>query len=187
MKQEISDLKAKSPEQIRKELNNKKRQIIPLSKFITDLSNQLCNEVFDEIKSKLKHKQSDVASYFVVSGKNNRLIRVETVPVLNHLQQFTTGFILVFYDITQRLKTDSRIDSILNTLTRKTRASLASIRSIIEAIREYPEIDTDQLEKFREIIHQETISMGLTVDKTASDYSKYVTGQIIGVDGGMLI
>lgn len=52
LKQEISDLKAKSPEQIRKELDNKKRQLLPLKKFMTDLSTKLSDTAFDEIKSK---------------------------------------------------------------------------------------------------------------------------------------
>lgn len=52
LQKEINELKSKSPEQIRKELNNKKRQLLPLKRFITDLSDKLSDKVFDEIKSK---------------------------------------------------------------------------------------------------------------------------------------
>ncbi len=52
LQNEINELKSKSPEQIRKELNNKKRQLLPLERFITDLSDKLSDKVFDEIKSK---------------------------------------------------------------------------------------------------------------------------------------
>ncbi len=52
LQNEINELKSKSPEQIRKELNNKKRQLLPLKRFITDLSDKLGDKVFDEIKSK---------------------------------------------------------------------------------------------------------------------------------------
>lgn len=49
---EIIDLKAKSPEQIRKELNNKKRQLLPLQTFLIDISNKLSDKAYEEVKSK---------------------------------------------------------------------------------------------------------------------------------------
>lgn len=53
LKKEINELKAKSPEQIRKELSNKKTQLIALQKFITDLSSKLSDKVFEYVKSKI--------------------------------------------------------------------------------------------------------------------------------------
>lgn len=78
LNKEISDLKAKSPEQIRKELKNKKRQLIPLSKFITDLSTKLSDKVFDGIKS----KALDVASKMELA--NQLRVRVlSDLPIPN--------------------------------------------------------------------------------------------------------
>ncbi len=56
---EIADLKAKSPEQIRKELNTKKLQLVSLQTFITGVLNSLSDQVFEDVKNKfldLKHK-----------------------------------------------------------------------------------------------------------------------------------
>ncbi|MGA8020591.1 MAG: exonuclease domain-containing protein [Desulfobacterales bacterium] len=123
-----------------------------------------------EIAGKLERKESDVVAYFVVFGQERRLLRVEAVPILNHRREFT-GFILIFHDITQQLETEKQLDTLLRSLSRSTRSSLASIRAAIEAILDYPGMDSRQLQKFKEIIHQESIAIGKVIDKTTSYYS----------------
>ncbi|MFZ0134369.1 MAG: exonuclease domain-containing protein [Desulfobacterales bacterium] len=123
-----------------------------------------------EIADKLKREESDAAAYFVVFGRERQLLRVEAVPVLNHRREFT-GFILIFHDITQQLDSEKQLDTLLRSLSRSTRSSLASIRAAIEAILEYPTMDGRQLQKFKEIIHQESIAIGKVIDKTTSYYS----------------
>ncbi|MGD2000324.1 MAG: exonuclease domain-containing protein [Desulfobacterales bacterium] len=124
-----------------------------------------------EIADKLKRKESDVVAYFVVFGLERRLLRVEAVPILNHRREFT-GFILIFHDITQQLDTEKQLDTLLRSLSRSTRSSLASIRAAIEAILDYPGMDSRQLQRFKEIIHQESIAIGKVIDKTTSYYSR---------------
>ena len=51
---------------------------------------------------------TDVASYFVVADNQDRLLRVETVPILNNHREFK-GFILTLHDITQQFESDSRV------------------------------------------------------------------------------
>lgn len=130
----------------------------------------------DEIADQLKHKQTNVASYFVIVGKWNKLLRAEVVPVLSHLKKFT-GFIIIFSDISQQIETDCRINSLLQSLAKSIRSSLAGIRSTIEAILEYPDMDSEQLQEFRKIIHNESIILGDILDKTISDYSINVKTQ----------
>ena len=124
----------------------------------------------DEIASKLQRDESDVASYFVVVGSSDRLLRVEAVPVLDPQREYT-GFILIFYDITQQIEKDTRVDVLLRNVIRKTRACLASIRATIEAIRDYPDMASTQRDQFRDIIHQEAVNMGQLIDHTAAEYS----------------
>ncbi|MDP4979461.1 MAG: PAS domain-containing protein, partial [Desulfobacterales bacterium] len=124
-----------------------------------------------EIAGKLERKESDVVAYFVVFGQERRLLRVEAVPILNHRREFT-GFILIFHDITQQLETEKQLDTLLRSLSRSTRSSLASIRAAIEAILDYPGMDSRQLQRFKEIIHQESIAIGKVIDKTTSYYSR---------------
>ncbi len=124
-----------------------------------------------EIADKLKRQEPDVAAYFVVVGKDRCLLRVEAVPVLNHLREFS-GFILIFFDITQQLDTEKALVSMLRSLSRKTRSSLASIRAAIEAIIDYPSMTDQQLERFKVIIHKESIAIGEIIKDTTSYYSR---------------
>jgi signal transduction histidine kinase len=101
------------------------------------------------------------------------LLRVEAVPILNQQRQFT-GFIMIFYDITQQLQVDSRVDFLLKNLSRGIRASVASIRAAIEAILEYPHMGQEQLTKFNKIIHKESLALGVILDNAAIDYSSHV-------------
>ena len=141
-----------------------------------------------EIADKLKRKESDVVAYFVVFGLDRRLLRVEAVPILNHRREFT-GFILIFHDITQQLETEKQLDTLLRSLSRSTRSSLASIRAAIEAILDYPGMDSRQLQKFKEIIHQESIAIGKIIDKTTSYYSRQLQTRypLVRVPAGEII
>ncbi|MDY6793365.1 MAG: exonuclease domain-containing protein [Thermodesulfobacteriota bacterium] len=122
----------------------------------------------DEIADKLKRKETDAASYFVVADKQDRLLRVEAAPILNNNREFK-GFILTLHDITQQFESDSRIDFLLQSLRRGIRGSLASLRAAIEAIREFPDMERSQLDIFRKIIHEESLMIGKIVDKADSD------------------
>jgi len=122
----------------------------------------------DEITDKLNRKESDAASYFVVADNQDRLLRVEAVPILNNHKDYK-GFILTLHDITQQFESDSRIDSLLQSLRRGIRGSLASVRAAIEAIREFPDMDRFQLDIFSKIIHKESLTIGKIVDKADSD------------------
>jgi len=128
----------------------------------------------DEIAEKLERQEAGVAAYFVLVGKEGRLLRVEAVPILNKEDpRRVDGFILILYDITDRIETERQVDFLLQTLVRRFRSSLASIRSAIEAIIEYPRMEERQLDNFRKIIHQETVVLGDALDKTAEEYDRY--------------
>ncbi len=124
----------------------------------------------DEIADKLKNNQANAVSNFVVVGKGNKLLSAEAVPILDHMRKFS-GFIIIFNDITQQTEADRVINFMLDTLTKSIRSSLAGIRSSIEAIIEYPDMERKQLYKFREIIHHECLTLGNVLDNMSSDYS----------------
>ncbi len=130
----------------------------------------------DEIAEKLKHKEENVSSNFVVVGKGNKLLRAQAVPILSHLRKFT-GFIIIFNDITEQTEADRIVNFMLQSLTKSIRSSLAGIRSSIEAIIEYPDMESEQLQKFRKIIHHESITLGRVLDNISSDYSSHFITQ----------
>ncbi len=122
----------------------------------------------DEIQTKFKESDKNAAAYFVTLGSAGQLLRVEVVPVLDH-QKAYAGFILIFQDITQRLQSAGEIEGTLTGLGREIRASAASIRSAIEAIRSYPHMEPAQLARFREVIFNEAVALGGVVGKLDAD------------------
>ena len=131
------------------------------------IDENLLGHVLDQITAKLQNNDPEVASYFVVPGADDRLLRVEAVPVLDPERQFT-GLILILYDITRQLETDSDLNLALQAVTRGFRASLAGIRSAIETIIDYPEMEIPQLEKLKGIIHRESLRMGELLESNLS-------------------
>ena len=113
----------------------------------------------DQIGVKLRENDPEVVSYFVVPGADDRLLRVEAVPVLDAKRQFS-GLILIMNDITRQLESDSHLDLALQSFSRGVRASLAGIRSAIETIIEFPQMEARQLDALKGIIHKESLIMG---------------------------
>ncbi|RPH51826.1 MAG: DNA polymerase III subunit epsilon [Desulfobacteraceae bacterium] len=133
------------------------------------IEKKLLVHALDEIAAGLKEANRNVSSFITVS-REEKLLRAEAVPVLNHLKQIT-GFILIFEDITEQLEKESRFDSLLLSFTRGVRASIAGIRSAIEVVLEYPDIKKEQLNEFTGIIHRESITLGNMIDETFFNYS----------------
>jgi DNA polymerase-3 subunit epsilon len=131
------------------------------------IDENLLRHVLDQIIGKLHNNDPKVATYFVTPGADDRLLRVEAVPVLDPQRQFT-GLILILYDITRQLETDSDLNLALQAVTRGFRASLAGIRSAIETIIDYPDMEVQHLEKLKIIIHRESLSMGALLESNLS-------------------
>lgn len=142
----------------------------------TLIDKHLIEHALDEINERLKRKISHIASHFVIDDINGHIIGAEARPILNRLGQFT-GFVLILNDITKQREADSRMDSLLQELTKSARSPLASIRAASEAMLEYPDIDSASLQQFKEIIHRESISISNTLSKMAGDYSAILQKQ----------
>ena len=123
------------------------------------------------IKEKLENDEPDVVSYFVTPGAENTLLRVEAVPVLDYRRHYS-GLILILYDITQQFESQNYLNLTLQSFTRGIRASFAGIRSAIETILEYPDMDANRLETLKKIIHKESMNIGdiLEHDPTLSSH-----------------
>jgi DNA polymerase-3 subunit epsilon len=140
--------------------SNETARYIGLGRSVYEIIDKnLIEHALDQISLKLRENAADVVSYFVVPGADDRLLRVETVPVLDAKRQFS-GLILIFNDITRQLETDSHLNLALQSFSRAVRASLAGIRSAIETIIEYPQMEAPQLDALKGIIHKESLIMG---------------------------
>jgi len=137
------------------------------------IDRNLILHALDEIVDKLNREEANVCAYFALVEEPSRSLRVEAVPVLNPDGQLN-GFILIFFDITRRLESSNRTNIMFQSLVQHSRASLASVRSAIEAILEYPEMAPEQLLRFRNIIHKETVDLGCFLDKTADEFPDHL-------------
>jgi DNA polymerase-3 subunit epsilon len=123
------------------------------------IDRNLIDHALDQISSKLRSGDPRVVSYFVVAGADDRKLRVEVVPILDAKRQFS-GLILIFNDITRQLESDSHLNLALQSFSRGVRASLAGIRSAIETIIEFPQMDAPRLDTLKAIIHKESLILG---------------------------
>ena len=123
------------------------------------IDRHLVSDALDDIMAKLAKGDSGVASYFVVVGKDGRHLRTEMVPVLSH-QRLFTGFILIFYDITSQLETDSQTELRLQSLSGGIRTPLAGVRAAVETMMEFPDMPTAKTHEFTRIIYQESLRIG---------------------------
>ncbi|MDM8526340.1 DUF294 nucleotidyltransferase-like domain-containing protein, partial [Desulfococcaceae bacterium HSG8] len=137
------------------------------------IDKNLIEHALDEINEKLKRNAVNAVSHFIIESRGKHILQTRAVPILNRLGQFT-GFILILSDITRQREADNRVDSLLKALTRSARSPLASIRSAIEAILEYPDMDKDHLRRFREIIHKESIALGNILNRVGDEYSALI-------------
>lgn len=140
------------------------------------IDKNLILHALDEIADKLNRKEVSLVSFFVAVTTGGKLLRVETVPILNNLQQLT-GYVLIFSDITEQLENDNRVDFILQSLIKGIRASVGGIRSAIETILAYPDMNKDQIDNFRKIIHKESMKLSNMVEQSSVDYPNHIHTQ----------
>ncbi len=147
---------------------------IGLGRSIYDVIDEhLMTHALNEISYKLAHGESPVVAQFVITSCEDAMLGVEAAPILDQHRHFN-GFILLFRDITEQLRTDSQIAVLLQSLIRSMRSSLASIRSAIEAIIEFPDMDDKQTENFKRIIHQEALSLSRLLEENANEYAEHI-------------
>ncbi len=148
----------------------KSYQFVGLGRWINDVINpHLIKHALDEIRSKLEKSTPDMAAYFVIR-QASRTLRVEAAPILDHLRAFT-GYVLIFYDITDALQMDGRSQLLWQSLTRHVRSAVTSIRSAIETVIAYPDMTADRRKQLNRLIHDETLNLGKVLDDTTAEYS----------------
>ncbi len=130
------------------------------------IDKDLVAHALDEIAGRIRNKNGGAASCFVVATQGGRLLRIEAVPILNDAAKLN-GFVLLATDISAQLEKDSRLNTTLNRLVKGIRDSVGGIRSAIETIIAYPQMDEAQLDRFRLIVLEESIKLGELVDRSA--------------------
>ncbi len=148
------------------------------------IDKKLIAHALDQIRNQLQEAASKVVSYFMVKGADDRMLRVEAVPVLDAKRQFS-GLVLIFSDITRQLETDSHLNLALQSFSRGLRASLAGIRSAIETMIEFPHMESRQRDTLRGIIHKESLLMSqlLETELPVNSHTGYNQWPLTSISG----
>ena len=120
----------------------------------------------DEMRTHLDRNEYNVVSSFVLTAKGNRLLRGRTVPVLTSDREFS-GFIIIFSDITQGLRSETRAEFLLHSFQDRIRHSTTSIKSAIDIMQEYPEMSPQRRERLIDIIQNESSALGRLIQREA--------------------
>ena len=124
------------------------------------------------IQHKLDLNKENVSSHFVVVTPSRRQLRAETLPIVDEDKRFA-GFVLVFSDITHQLEHAGRLNQNLKAFTKNLRSSIASIRSTVDLMIQFPDMAADQKKDFLGIIATETQSLSRLLKTELTETRSY--------------
>ncbi|HSO62967.1 MAG TPA: exonuclease domain-containing protein [Desulfobacterales bacterium] len=130
----------------------------------------LITSALDEIAAHLRRGGRELASSFVIAGRSGRLLQVETVYILGPLREMT-AFALILTDATEQMEAFRRAESLLQSYTIRVRRALASIRSSVELILDFPELPPAKSHEFHRIIRCEALAAGEATDRVMVEYA----------------
>lgn len=137
------------------------------------IDRNIITHIVDDLIERRKKQNNNLVSQVVLTATNGQLIRSRTAPILNAEQEIT-GFVLTLEDVTQRSQRSRRRDMMLQALTEGVRSSLANIRTAIETIEQFPEMDASKLRQMRRIIFDESLTLSGRLNEITSEYDHYL-------------
>ncbi len=106
---------------------------------------------------------------FVISRKSGQLLHVHLVPIPDP-SGASHGFILSIEDVTREINKETRRANLLLALTEGHRSGIASIRSAIETIIAFPDMDDDERTLFQRVIHEESVRLSQNLAELEERY-----------------
>ncbi len=129
--------------------------------------------VLEDLVERRKKDSNNLASQVVTTATNGQLIRTRTATILNQEREIN-GFVITLEDVTRQTQTSHQRDMLLQALTEGVRSSLANIRTAIEAIEHYPEMDTIKLGQMRRVIYDESLALSSRLNQITAEYDAYL-------------
>ena len=136
------------------------------------IDEHLVQYALKDTQNKLDQKKDNVSSHFVMVTGDQRRLRVETLPILDDDHRFA-GFVLIFSDITHQLEYDGRFSQRFKDMAKTLRSSTASIRSIVDLMIQFPDMEMDQKKDFLGIISAETQSLSRILRSDLSEADRW--------------
>jgi DNA polymerase-3 subunit epsilon len=173
------------------------RALIGLGRSIfAILDRNLITHALDNIQHRLRQGSAQPVANFVTTSQADQLIRVQMAPVLGRErteageeegERLLGGYVLILENITRSFEVESQRDQMLQSLTEGSRASLANIRAAAENLLDYPDMKTEQRDRFVGIIRDEVGVMGQQLDRTVTEFAdaleaRWPLEEMLGVD-----
>ena len=173
------------------------RALIGLGRSIfAILDRNLITHALDNIQHRLRRGSAQPVANFVTTSQTDQLIRVQMAPVLGRLrtevgeqgsERLLDGYVLILDNITRSFEVESQRDQMLQSLTEGSRASLANVRAAVENLLDYPDMETEQRDRFVGIIRDEVDVMGRRLDRTVTEFAdalkaRWPLEDMLGVD-----
>jgi DNA polymerase III subunit epsilon len=138
------------------------------------IDEQLVRYALREIDEKLEKGKTSVSSHFVVVTTDHRRIGVETLPIQDEDKAFA-GFVLILTDITHQLEHNGRINQQYKSMAKAMRSSVAAIRSTVDLMIQFPDMDAQDKTAFVHIIAAETESLSHLMRRDLGNMGSYAT------------
>jgi DNA polymerase III subunit epsilon len=110
------------------------------------------------------------------TAPGGRLLRVAIAPVRGTGDELA-GFVLTLEDVTRTAEAGVRRDTLLQSLTESTRASVGAIRAAIESMVDYPDMEAGERQRFMAIIREEAVALGARVEAALRESAAYVRSE----------
>ena len=147
------------------------------------LERNLITHALENIQQRLTRGSQQPVANFVTTSRAGQLIRVQMAAVMGAARggeaeaeekggRAIAGYILMLDNITRNMEMESRRDDLLQSLTEGSRASLGIVRAAVENLRDYPDMDAVQRDRFVGIIREEVGTMSQRLDRTATEFSE---------------
>jgi DNA polymerase-3 subunit epsilon len=127
-----------------------------------------------DIPDKLRRGHHDLTASFVMAARNRRLLQAVTVPILSPLRELS-GFVLILTDFTGQMDSFRKLTDLLQSLSVEVRSAVASIRSAVEVILEYPDLPPSKQDEFHRIIHRHALTASAAMDRLTAEYAGSVS------------
>jgi len=129
----------------------------------------------DTIHERLRQGTQGPVAHFVTTAPSGALVRVQMAPVFGVTTgdrgTGITGYVLVLDNITRRIEIGHRRDTLLQTLTQGTRASLGSIRAAVETVAAFPDMTGEERSRFISVIGDEARQLTGRLDATVGEFA----------------
>ena len=128
----------------------------------------------ETIQDRLRQDTQTPIAHFVTSVPSGALVRVQMAPVFSGsgtADSGVTGFVMVLDDVTRRTEAGNRRDLLLQSLTQGTRASMGSVRAAVETIVGFPDMSSDERNRFLSVIADEARTLSARLDATVVEFA----------------